>query len=166
MHDDTTHDTPSAASRWSVIAWWVATLVTLVVLDDLTFGPVFWLISRLGSTWLGVAVVFAVYVPAQVFIVYRGTEPEPGRVAAFFLRRFALERRVGQVARNERALQQRVLGAGTAILLSLVIGGVLPPLLLWRRGVSRTEVRRLSVVTATVYAAEFAVLHAVVPGSI
>lgn len=157
-------DAPS--HRLSVVAWWLATLATLVVLDDLTFGPAFWLLSRVSGTWTAVIVVYLIYVPVQVLLVVRGTAPDPGRIASFFLRRFDLERRSAHVARNEQALHRRVLGAGTALLMSLVIGGVLPPLLLWRQGAERADVRRLSVLTASVYATEFAVLHAVVPGSL
>ncbi len=47
-----------------------------------------------------------------------------------------------------------------------MIGGVIPPMILWRRGADPTFVRRLSVVTSTLYAAEFAFLHGWVPGTI
>ena len=57
-----------------------------------------------------------------------------------------------------------MLGAGSAILLSPVIGGVVPPMVLWHRGHPARFVRRLSVVTAAVYASEFALLHGWIPG--
>lgn len=153
-------------TRLQVVVWWAATLLTLVVLDDLTFGPAFWLISRTAGILAAVVAVYAIYVPVQVYLVWRATEPTPGRIAAFFLRRFDLERRSARIGDNEAALRQRVLGAGSALAMTLVIGGVLPPLILWRRGASRTFVRRLSIATAVLYATAFALLHAVVPGSI
>lgn len=154
------------ASRLSVLLWWTATLVTLAALDDLTFGPFFWLVSRVWSPAASAALVYLIYVPAQVTIVRRATGPEPGRVASYFLRRFDLQRRSARVGANERKLRDSVLGAGTAIPVTLLIGGVLPPLLLWRRGYEKRFVRRLSVATAVIYATEFALLHAVLPGII
>lgn len=152
--------------RLNTIGWWIATLATLVVLDDLTFGPIFWLISRLGSPLAGFAVALAVYVPVQVALVRAGTADEPGRVARWFLDRLDLNRRWEGVAEREESLRTRVTGGLSACLLSFVIGGVLPPLLLWRQGYDRTFVRRLSYATATIYAVEFAVLHGLVPGLI
>jgi hypothetical protein len=152
--------------RWSVVGWWALTVLTLVVLDDLTFGPAFWAISRLAGPLVAVAAIYAVYVPVQVYLVARGTSEDPGRFAGFFLRRLDLERRNAHVARNEQHLRSRVLGAGTALVGALVIGGVLPPLLLWRRGAPRRRVLRLSVATALVYATEFALLHGLLPAAV
>lgn len=146
--------------------WWVATLATLVVLDDLTFGPFFWAISRLAGAGAAVAAIYIIYVPVQVYLVYRATEPEPGRFAAFFLSRLQVDRRSDAIARREQTLHNRVLGTGSAVALSLVIGGVLPLLLLWRRGYPRRFLRRLSYLTATIYATEFAVFHGLLPAMI
>ena len=147
-------------------AWWVATLTTLVLLDDLTFGPFFWAVSRWRGAAIAVLVVFAIYVPAQVMLVRQATKPDPGTVALFFLNRLELERRSHQVADREAKLHSRVVGAASAVGLTLLIGGVLPPILLWRSGYSVSFVRRLSFVTAPLYAAEFAVLHGLLPAAI
>lgn len=143
--------------------WWAVTLAVLVVLDDLTFGPLFWAISRLLGPLAAVTAVYASYVPIQIYLVRRGTSATPGRLADYVLRRLDLERRSERISRNEQALRSKVLGGGSAILLSLVIGGVLPPLLLWRQGMATGAVRRLSIVTAIVYATEFALLHGLIP---
>jgi hypothetical protein len=155
-----------AAAPLSVAVWWLATVLTLVVLDDLTFGPAFWALSRLAGPLVAVVAIFAIYVPAQLLILRGATSDAPGRVTAFFLRRLDLERRNPQLARNEEQLRSKVVGTSSALLLSLVIGGVLPPLLLWRRGADRRFVLRLGIVTSVVYAAEFAVLHGFVPGTL
>jgi hypothetical protein len=146
--------------------WWLATLVTLIILDDLTFGPIFWLISRLGSPLAGFAVAMAIYMPVQIFLVWAATSGDPGRIATFFLQRLDLERRSRSIAAREHAVHERVTGAVTAIALSPVIGGVLPPMVLWRMGFETTFVRRLSIVTAFVYALEFSLLHGVLPGTL
>ncbi len=155
-----------AAAPLSVVAWWLATVLTLVVLDDLTFGPAFWVVARLAGPLVAVIAIFCVYVPAQLVILKGATSDSPGRATSFFLRRLDLERRKPQLARNEQQLRSKVVGAGSAVLLSLVIGGVLPPLLLWRRGADRRFVLRLGVVTSFVYAAEFALLHGLLPAAL
>jgi len=154
---------PARPALAVVLWWWAVTLAVLVVLDDLTFGPFFWAISRLAGPGWAMAAVYAIYVPVQLFLVRRGTAEEPGPVAHWFLRRLDLERRFERVGHNEERLHSRVVGAGSAVPLSLVIGGVLPPLLLWRRGFSADFVRRVAIVTAVVYATEFALLHGLLP---
>lgn len=144
--------------------WWLATLTTLVVLDDLAFGPVFWAISRLAGAPVGFIAVLVVYIPAQVAIVWRGTSGQPGRVASFFLHRLNLERRSSKVRVRENRLREHVRGTVSSSLLSLVIGGVIPPMLLWRAGYPVVYVRRLAPITATIYAVEFALLHGLLPG--
>lgn len=153
-------------SPLETVGWWFATIATLVVLDDLTFGPIFWALAVLAGSWWAVGAVFAVYVPVQVYLVRRATEPSPGRVAAWFLHRLELERRYEPIQRNDQRVRSRVVGVVSATALSLLIGGVLPPILLYRRGWPRDDVRRLSLLTSTVYAAEFALLHGLIPGSL
>lgn len=155
-----------ASRRFSTIGWWTATLATLVILDDLTFGPVFWLISLFGSPIAGFAVALAIYVPAQVLLVRAGTSDDPHPIARWFLDRLDLARRFDGVAQREKSLRSRVTGGASACLLSLVIGGVIPPMVLWRQGHSQQFVRRLSLATATIYALEFALLHGLMPGTV
>ncbi len=154
-------------TRWiATVGWWLVTIATLVVLDDLVFGPVFWIIARtLGAPWAVVA-VFAVYMPAQLFLVDRGSREEPGRVAAWWLHRLDLERRSRRIQENVESVRARVTGGFVAVLLSPVIGGVLPPLLLWRQGWDRRYVRAVSLPCAAAYAATFALVHGVLPAAI
>lgn len=165
----TTPTAPTPTGRQPIlvtIGWWAATLATLIVLDDLTFGPVFWLISVLGSPKLGFLVAFAVYVPVQILLVRAATSDEPHRILAAILGRLELDRRSAHVAQREKQLHARVTSGAMAVLLSFAIGGVLPPLVLWRAGHPTAYVRRLSVLTSTAYALEFALLHGMVPGLI
>ncbi|HYI61869.1 MAG TPA: hypothetical protein VEW93_08710 [Acidimicrobiales bacterium] len=148
------------------VLWWAATVLTLVLLDDLTFGPVFWVVSRVGSPSAGFLVALAVYVPAQIALVHRGTSDRPGRLATFMLSRLDLQRRSRQIAAREQDMRARVTGVASAFGLSLVIGGVLPVLLLHRAGYGTGFVRRLAVATSVAYAIEFALLHGLLPGHI
>lgn len=153
-------------SRVSVVLWWVATLCTLVVLDDLTFGPAFWFISlALGPGWAMFA-VYLTYIPVQTFLVYRATEETPGRIANWWLARLNLQRRSSRIQHNVDSVHQKVTGALSAVPLSVVIGGVLPPIILWRRGWGRAFVRRISWPCAVTYATVFGVIHGIVPSLI
>lgn len=146
----------------TTVLWWVVTIATLVVLDDLTYGPIFWLTTAvMGSA--AVVVAFVVYLVAQVYLVHHGAKETPGRLARRLLDRLRLARSSEQVAQREELLHQKVTSALVACLLAPLIGGVLPPLLLWKRGWSRGSVMLLSVVTGSIYAAEFAFLHAWIP---
>ncbi|MCP4435143.1 MAG: hypothetical protein GY812_06535 [Actinomycetia bacterium] len=157
---------PNRQAFVTTLWWWFITLLVLVILDDLTFGPFFWLIARLaGAVWAMLA-VYAVYIPVQLFLVSRGTRDEPGRVAHWFLSRLDLERRYRQVQDNESKVRSRVAGGVSAVLTCLIIGGVLPPLLLWRQGFERRYVMQIAGVCSVVYATEFALLHGLVPAVI
>lgn len=152
-------------STWTTIGWWTVTIATLVVLDDLTYGPLFWLLTAaVGS--LAVPIAFVVYLAAQLYLVAHGVRDEPGRLARWMLDRLNLARSSDEVAQREQMLHQKVTSALFAVLLAPLIGGVIPPLLLWKRGWSRRAVMGLAVVTAATYAAEFAILHAWIPSRV
>ena len=154
-----------ADRRLSTVGWWVITFAIVIVLDDLTYGPIFWLLAAFTGS-LAVFIAFGVYVAAQLYLVHHGVKDDPGPLARRLLDRLELSRRFDQVANREAALHERVTGSVVAVLLALVIGGVLPPLLLWRRGWSRSAVMRVATVTSVVYAAEFAFLHAFIPSRV
>ncbi len=153
-------------SAWATIWWWFVTILTLVVLDDLTFGPFFWFLSRVAGALWAMLAVYVVYVPAQLFLVSRGTTDDPGGVAAWFLKRLDLQRRYREVGANEMLLRSKVAGGVSSVLMSLLIAGVLPPLLLWRQGYQRRFVMSIAVVCSVAYATEFAILHGLVPSLI
>lgn len=160
---------PVSAERrpWlSSVAWWSLTILVLTVVDDLTFGPLFWLLSRTAGPVIAGLTAWVAYTVIQITLVRQGTEEEPHRVAAFLLNRLSLERRFDQVGVREQSLHASVTDVVTATLASLVIGGVLPPLILYRRGRARESVRRISYLTAPIYAVEFGLLHGVLPGLI
>lgn len=145
---------------------WLVTIVSLVILDDMVFGPVFWAIGALWGPLVSTAIAFLVYFPVQIWLVRRGTSAHPRRLAAFMLRRLGLDHSGGWSRPREHAVRSRILGGGSAVALSPVVGGVIPPMLLWRQGFGATFVRRLSVVTAAVYAGEFALLHGWIAGNV
>lgn len=156
---------PSSRRASRVLFWWVATIATLVVVDDLTYGPISWLLVKLFGQ-AAIALVFVIYFVAQLYLVNQGIRDSPARLARVLLDRLQLSRRSSQITDRETHIHEHVTGAALACVFSLLIGGILPPLLLWRRGWSRIAVQRVAVVTSAIYAAEFAMLHGWIPSQI
>lgn len=144
------------------VGWWALTIALLVVLDDLTYGPAFWLLS-IAAGPVAIFVAFSLYFAVQLYLVVEGTKENPSRGAASVLRRLRLARRSDEVARRELRMHETVTGAFAALALAPLIGGVLPPLLLAKRGWPRERVVLISVATSAIYATEFAFLHAYLP---
>jgi hypothetical protein len=155
-----------APSRLATALWWAATIATLVVLDDLLFGPFFWAAAVRWGPWVAATLIVVTYVPAQVLLVRQSMSDVPVALARFVLRRLDLDGGHSAVRRNESTLRHHVVGATSALAMSLVLGGVIPCIVLSKRGYDRRFVCRLSVATSIVYAAEFAILHGVLPGLI
>lgn len=153
----------TVSDLFGTVFWWAVTLAVLAVLDDLTFGPAFWVIARIAGPLWGFTAVVGLYVPVQLWLVSRGTSDDPGPVARWFLDRLYLSRRIEAVARNEQQIHSRVVGAVSSIVVSPVIGGVLPPLILSARGFSHGFVRRTAWATSILYAFTFGMIHGIVP---
>jgi len=115
---------------------------------------------------MAAVVAFVVYFAAQLYLINHGIRDEPGRIASWLLKRLMLARTGEEVARREAVLHERVTGVMLAVLLAPIIGGVLPPLLLHKRGWSRGAVVRVGVLTSVIYAAEFSLLHGYIPTQI
>jgi hypothetical protein len=155
---------PRAHTSLLVVAgWWALTLLLLLVLDDLVLGPVFWSISVWKGPVVAVALILVTYIPVQMYFVLRATTDDPGRVTTFYLGRLDVHRRSAQVQRNTDVLSRKVGGATSAVLLSPLVGGVLPCLVLWRQGHSRRFVCTLALTTSTVFALVYAALHGLTP---
>ena len=152
-------------AKLAAVGWWLATIGLLVLLDDFTYGPVFWLLG-LTAGFIAVFVAFSIYFVVQLYLVAEGTKPVPSRAAAALLDRLRLARRSSEIGQREVRVHERVTGGLAAILLAPLIGGVLPALLLFKIGWDRSHVIAISVVTSAIYAAEFAFLHAYVPASL
>jgi len=145
--------------------WWCVTLFLLVIIDDLTYGPFYWVLGAIIGPMAAV-VAFVVYFAAQLYLINHGIRDEPGRIASWLLKRLMLARTGEEVARREAVLHERVTGVMLAVLLAPIIGGELPPLLLHKRGWARGAVVRVGVLTSVIYAAEFSLLHGDIPTQI
>lgn len=150
---------PTRTSWWLSIFWWAVTLVTLILIDDLFFGPAFWALSLLNPL-LATVLAFLISFYVQVWVTMEGLTPAPRKLAKLVINRLMLARKSGRIVEREGSLLSRVTSVVSAVLMSLVVGGVLPVLLLNKSGkLSTRHLRRLSLLTSAIYATEFALIH-------
>ena len=137
------------------IFWWIVTLTTLIIVDDLLFGPFFWALA-LWSAPVATIIAFAASYAMQIWLIRAGTRPDMGRIARAMLARMMLGHKREEIAVRETSLKERSATIAGAFIMTPIIGGVLPALLLAKRGV---DVTRLSYLLALIYSIEFAAIH-------
>ncbi|MDH4171343.1 MAG: hypothetical protein OEW42_17315 [Acidimicrobiia bacterium] len=145
------------------VFWWIVLILALVVMDDLTYGPVFWVLGQWAGPVIAAGTAFSIYVVVQLWIVNAVVSDSPNRLVRWLVDRLDLARGRTELATREQSLRTTVVGSVSAVLVSPLLGGVLPPVLLFRSGFSPNQVRRVAVPCAIVYAAEFALLHGALP---
>lgn len=147
--------------------YWAALLITLIMVDDATFGWIFWLLSQINPM-VSAAAAIAIYWFIGYWITLRGLEPNPGKIASKLLNRLQLERKNPELRRREKQLKNSISSIGIAVPMSLLFGGVVTTLWLRRRNVvDQAKARKVAFWLCGLYAAEFAAIHALgIGGSI
>lgn len=146
-------------SRLRTLYYWTLLFAILVVVDDLTFGWIFWALAQIHP-FLSAFVALCVYWALGYWLTVRGLSPAPGKVASWFLNRLQLERGNPELRSREDQLKGKITSIGAAIPLSLLFGGVVTTLWLRRRGVvSDAQAYRLGFWLCGLYAVEFAFIH-------
>lgn len=141
------------------IFWWGITLITLFILDDLLFGPVFWVLSVVDPV-LSTGAAFIASVIFQNWLIRAGLKEQPNKAATFFLKRLMLERKNTEIAKREESIKHRAASAAGALMVTPLIGAVIPVLLLNKHNLMSTDkLRRFSVLLTFVYGIEFALIH-------
>lgn len=141
--------------------YWVALMVTLLVVDDMTFGWAFWAISQFSLLVSAVAAL-AMYWVMGFWITLRGLDPQPGRIAGWFLRRLQLGHNNPELHDREERLRAKVTSVAAAAPMTLLFGGVFTTLWLRRRGlVDDRTVKWLAFWLSGLFALEVAAIHAV-----
>lgn len=141
--------------------WWLLLLLTLVILDDLVFGPIAWGLAQV-SPLLAVLVSFGAMWGCSYWLTLRGLDPHPGPVAAALLSRLHLARRSDELTRREASLKDRITSVSVAVPMSLLFGGVVTTLWLHKRElVNDAQVKPVALALTFLYAIEFVLLHAV-----
>lgn len=139
--------------------YWTLLLITLVVLDDLTFGWIFWALAQIHPL-VSASFALVIYWGLGYWITLRGLAPQPGKLAGWFLNRLQLERKNPELRVREQQLKDMITSIGVAFLMALLFGGVLTTLWLRRREVvDDQQARKLAFWLCGLYALEFALLH-------
>jgi hypothetical protein len=154
-------------AAWKTLYYWVALFIVLVLVDDATFGWIFWLLSQVDPL-LSAMVAVAIYWSVGYWIALEGLRPRPRPLAAWFLKRLQLERKNPELARRELKLMEKITSVALAVPMALLFGGVVTTLYLRRRElVDDHRARRLAFWLQGLYALEFAAIHALgIGGSI
>ncbi len=146
-------------SRLRTLYYWIALFAILVVVDDLTFGWIFWLLAQIHPLVSATAALL-IYWVLGYWLLIRGLNPNPGKWAHKMLNRLQLERKNPELRAREEELKNKITSVAVAIPMSLLFGGVLTVLWLRRRNVvSDDGAYRLGFWLCGLYALEFALLH-------
>lgn len=141
------------------VFWWAITIMTLFILDDLVFGPAFWGLA-LWSPAVATVLAFAASVIFQTWLINAVVKQDRSKLASFFLQRFMLERKNKQVARRENSLKLQAASVAGAILVTPLLGSVVPVIVLHEHQVMGAKQLRLFALSlSVVYATEFALIH-------
>lgn len=142
------------------IIWWSITLAFLFVIDDLTFGPMFWALA-LVSPVLSTIVAFVASIAFQLVLVREVLRPQRKKIVQFFLRRLLMEERANpEIEMRERSIKRRAASITGAIVVTPLLGGVIPISVLKKQGdVSENALNLLALPLAVMYATEFALIH-------
>ncbi len=140
------------------VYYWVLLWVLLTIADDATFGWIFWTIAGF-SAWVSAVFAFVSYWLIGYKLVDYGMRDTKPKWADKLLERLMLNRKNPELAQREQQLKDHVTGVVVGLFASLLIGGVVTSLLLYRRGVSRQQVLRYAAVATAIYALEFALIH-------
>lgn len=139
--------------------WWGVTIVTLFILDDLVFGPLFWALS-IRSKPLSTALAFVASWCFGIWLIDAGVRDNPSKLASWFLNRLMLERKNGHISVREDSIKKQAASSIGAVLVTPLIGAVIPVLLLdKRRRMTGTSLRIHAFGLTALYAVEFALLH-------
>ncbi len=145
--------------RLRTLYYWFALLTALVVVDDLTFGWIFWALAQVHPL-VSAGAALVTYWAMGYWITLRGLAPKPGKLAGWFLNRLQLERKNPELQEREDRLKAKITSIGVAIPMALLFGGVVTTLWLRRRGVvNESQARKLAFWLCGLYALEFALMH-------
>lgn len=153
-------------SRLRTLYYWIALFAILVVVDDLAFGPLFWAIAQIHPLVSAFAAL-AIYWAVGYWLLIRGLNPNPGKLARKMLNRLQLgQRKNPELQARQEQLKSKVTSVAVAIPMSLLFGGVLTVLWLRRRNaVSQDGAYLLGFWLCGLYALEFALIHGLGIGS-
>lgn len=139
--------------------WWTLTLLTLFLLDDMVVGPLYWLLALIDPVFSTV-VAFVLSAAVQFWMLRELLKVEPSKLASFLLQRLMPTRKTEEIATRERVIGRKAASVAGAVLVTPLIGAVIPITVLnQRKLVDAWTLRCLSVLLVAVYSTEFALIH-------
>jgi hypothetical protein len=140
--------------------YWMLLFITLLVVDDATFGWIFWVIAQF-SLIIAAVTAFVIYWVVGYWLTLRGLSPKPGKMAGWLLNRLQLGHPNKAQHEFEQRAQSKITSIASAVPMTLLFGGVFTTLWLHRRGiVANHRARRLGFWLCGLYALEPTVIHA------
>lgn len=89
-----------------------------------------------------------------------GLKDEPSKLAQGMLNRLMLGHKNAHIHHREESIKRSVVSAAGALVVTPLVGGVIPSLLLRKHELMAADsVRRYSVLLCAIYALEFATIH-------
>lgn len=146
--------------RLRTLYYWILLLLLLLIADDMVFGWIFWVLAQINLP-ATVAIAMVGSWSFGYWLTLKGLNPNPGRVAKFMLSRLQLERGSAELKKREEQLREKLVSVGGAVPLTLLFGGVVTTLWLYKRAsIDQRQARKFAFWLAGVYAIEFAFIHA------
>lgn len=119
----------------------------------------FWALA-LVSPVLSTGAAFAASVALQLVLIREVLHPRRKKIVTFFLQRLLMERTNPEIEMRESSLKRRAASVAGAILVTPLLGSVIPISVLKKQGdVSVMTLRQLALPLSALYAVEFALIH-------
>jgi type IV secretory pathway VirB3-like protein len=139
--------------------WWSLTLLTLIILDDLLYGPIFWVLS-VYSQPLATLCAFAASLSLQLWLLAEMAKKDRSRFASILINRLMLERKNREVQERETTIKESIGSLISAVFGTFVLGGVITTtLLLKKRTYSERDEKFISVLLCVLFSVEFCLIH-------
>lgn len=142
------------------VFWWTMLFFTLLIMDDLVVGPIYWSVA-LVNPLLATVLAFCVSLLVQLWLVREAlSENRQSKLAKGMLKRLMIERTNKEIAVREESIMRSVASIAAAFVVALVIGGVITSILLNSREIVRgTKFNLVSLAVCTLYSIEFCLIH-------
>ncbi|MCB9820117.1 hypothetical protein H6796_02340 [Candidatus Nomurabacteria bacterium] len=139
--------------------WWATLIITLVIIDDILFGPVFWSLTLVSQS-IATLAAFVVSLALQLWLISQAVRQSPHPFARWFLSRLMIERSNKELKRRENSIKKSVTSIGAAFFATLLVGGVIASLQLNKYlQVSVRAKWAVFAMLSAAYSVEFALIH-------
>ncbi|MDB5165749.1 MAG: hypothetical protein JWM00_639 [Candidatus Saccharibacteria bacterium] len=141
------------------VFWWTLLFITLLVLDDLIVGPIYWSLA-LVDRMLATVLAFCISLLVQLWLVREAIGERQSKPARWMLARLMIKRPNKEMAAREESLKRSVVSIAAAFVAALLFGGVITSILLnSRQVVGGAKFNVVSLAVCILYSIEFTLIH-------